>query len=91
MNKIVQPGEFVSICLIEDGARYYPNDIVVVERAKNGLYETTLKRLKRITDDTLVLEPESDDDAFTTLIIKKDSEDAEVRIVAVANGKYAPF
>jgi SOS-response transcriptional repressor LexA len=90
MNKVVQPGEFVAVCLISDGARFYPNDIVVVEKSRGGLYETTLKRLKKLTDDTVVLEPESDDDAFVPLIMKKDG-DEEIRIVAVAVGKYAPF
>ncbi|MER9652460.1 XRE family transcriptional regulator [Mesorhizobium sp. M0152] len=90
MDKVVQPGEFVSICLIEDGARFYTGDIVVVEKSKNGLYETTLKRLTKMTEDTLVLEPESSDPAFTPLIMNKGG-DAEVRIVAVAIGKYAPF
>ena len=90
MNKVVQAGEFVSICLVEDGARFYTNDIVVVEKCRAGLYETTLKRLKRMTEDTLVLEPESTDESFTPLIMKKEG-DEEVRIVAVAIGKYAPF
>lgn len=90
MNKIVGEGEFVAICLIEDGARYYPGDIVVVEKSRNGLFQTTLKRLKRVTADAIVLSPESDDESFTDLIVGKEDDD-EARIVAVAIGKYAPF
>lgn len=90
MSSVVAPGEYVSIVLVEDGATPTLGDIVVVQREKAGLYELTLKRFAKQSGDTIVLEPESEQEGYAPLIINSNGN-GDVQIVAVAIGKYQPF
>jgi len=89
-NKVVRPGEYVAAVFCQDGASPIPGDIVVIEKRNAGLFELTLKRLTHQNADTIVLSPESDDNSYTPLIVNA-AGDENVRIVAVAIGKYQAF
>lgn len=90
MDKVVRDGEYVIVVLCDDGAQYVQGDRVVVERQAHGLYERTLKKIRQLSPERIVLEPESTDDSYTPIEITS-RDDFTVRIIGVALGKYAHF
>lgn len=90
MNRVFPPGQFaVCVDVLESGIQPKNNDIVVVVRRKNGLLETTLKRLKVAPDGSAMLVPESDDPAHQSpVILSIGTEEIEVEVTALVTGRF---
>lgn len=92
MNRIVRDGSYI-VCVswAELGRQPRDNDLVVVERRRDGLVETTLKRI-RLQDQKVVLHPDSDDPRWQTpIILDGGLENDEIAITALVVGKYEAF
>lgn len=92
MNRIVRDGSYI-VCVswAELGRQPRDNDLVVVERRRDGLVETTLKRI-RLQDQKVILHPDSDDPRWQTPIVLDGSlENDEIAITALVVGKYEAF
>lgn len=89
MNKVFNPGAFV-VCVpwAELGRQPREGEIVVVERRRDGMVETTVKRIA-MQNRKLVLMPESTDPRFQSAIELEGSIDRdEIAITALVIGKY---
>lgn len=89
MNKIFNPGTFI-VCIpwAELGRQPQEGNIVVVERRRDGMVETTVKRIS-LQNNKLVLMPESTDPRFQSPIELEGSiERDEIAITALVIGKY---
>lgn len=95
VNKIIRDGDF-AICVpyfeVRDGPR--DRDVVAVERKKNGMYQGTIKRLRRIGKEW-ELHPESHDPKFQdpirlneNLSGDRDDSDTEITIIGLVIGQY---
>jgi SOS-response transcriptional repressor LexA len=63
MDKVAPPGSLLHcVDIVKSGLEIQHGDIVVVERCRHGLYETTVKRVRK-TGDRVQLWPESGDPA----------------------------
>lgn len=92
MNKVVRDGSYI-VCVswAELGRQPRDNDLVVVERRRDGLIETTVKRIK-LQDQKIVLMPDSDDPRWQSpIILEGGLENDEVAITALVIGKYETF
>jgi len=89
MNKVFAPGSFIVCVPWPDlGRDPREGDIVVVERRRNGMVETTVKRLA-LNKRRLVLMPESTDPRFQTPVELDGNEDHdEIAITALVVGRY---
>lgn len=88
MNKVFMPNDYI-VCVAMDGYSRDPEDgdIVVVERRRAGLVETTVKRLKEGK-----LCPESTDAKYQAPIdLSAHEDDTEVAITAIVVGSYRKF
>lgn len=92
MNRLAAEGDFLHVVDIHKGGiAPKEDDVVVVERRRHGFVETTVKRLKRLGKRYL-LQPESDDPQWQEeLAYDTGDEDTEVRVIAIAIGRYTPF
>lgn len=89
MNKQFRPGEYV-VCVAWGGEPIH-NEVVVVERNKNGMFEATIKTIKIISHSRVELWPDSTHPDYQTPYILLDGgdEDAEeISIVAKVIGVY---
>lgn len=89
MNKIFAPGTFI-ICVSwsDVGRQPREGDIVVVERRRDGMVETTVKKIA-VQNRKLVLMPESTDPRFQNPIELEGSlERDEIVITALVVGRY---
>ena len=89
INKRARPGEY-AVC-VEWRGPIQPNDIVVVERRRTGLFEATIKVAKIGPRNTVELWPDSDHAAHQTPIIldPNDARDGEeIAVVAKVLGFY---
>jgi transcriptional regulator with XRE-family HTH domain len=89
MNKVFAPGTFI-VCVAwsEIGRQPREGDIVVVERRRDGMVETTVKRIA-IQSRKLVLMPDSTDPRFQNPIELEGSiERDEIVITALVVGRY---
>jgi SOS-response transcriptional repressor LexA len=89
MNRVVQDGAYI-VCVswADLGRAPRDNDLVVVERRREGLVETTVKRIK-LQDKKVWLMPDSDDPRWQTPIVFDGGlEHDEIVITALVIGKY---
>lgn len=89
INRRARAGEY-AVC-VEWHGPVQPNDIVVVERRRSGLFEATIKVVKFGTDQTVELWPDSDHPAHQGPIAlnPKDAKDGEeISVVAKVLGFY---
>lgn len=89
MNRIVPDGAYI-VCVswAELGRAPRDRDLVVVERRRDGLVETTMKRIQ-IQDKKILLLPDSDDPRWQSPIELDGSlENDEIAITALVIGKY---
>jgi transcriptional regulator with XRE-family HTH domain len=89
MNKVFAAGTFI-VCVPWEqlGRQPRENDIVVVERQRDGMVETTVKRIE-IQNRKLVLMPESTDPRFQSPIELDGSlEHDRIVVTALVVGKY---
>jgi phage repressor protein C with HTH and peptisase S24 domain len=89
MNRVVRDGAYI-VCVswAELGRQPRENDLVVVERRRDGLVETTVKRIKTI-DQQVYLMPDSDDPRWQKPIpLAGGLENDEIVITALVIGKY---
>lgn len=89
MNKIVRDGSYI-VCVqwAQLGRQPRDNDLVVVERRRDGMIETTLKRIQ-IKDRKILLMPESDDPRWQSpIVLDGGLENDEIAITALVVGKY---
>lgn len=92
MNKVFNPGAYI-VCVpwSEIGRPPRENDIVVVERRRDGMVETTVKRVA-VINRKLMLMPESTDPRFQSPIELDGSlERDEIVVTALVVGKYEQF
>lgn len=92
MNRVVQDGMYI-VCASwpELGREPEDGDLVVVERRRAGLIETTLKRV-RIEKGSLVFVPDSTDPRWQEPVrIDHLGDGEEIAIIALAIGKYERF
>lgn len=92
MNRVVRDGAYI-VCVswAELGRAPRDNDLVVVERRRDGLIETTVKRIK-IDNKKVLLLPDSDDPRWQTpLALEGGMENDEIAITALVIGKYETF
>lgn len=89
MNKVFTPGTFIVCVSWSDlGRQPREGDIVVVERRRDGMVETTVKRIA-IQNRKLVLMPDSTDPRFQNPIELEGSlERDEIAITALVVGRY---
>lgn len=94
MNKIIKNGEFI-VCVswreIRRGPRH--DDLVVVERRRDGLVEATVKRVQ-LNGQKLYLMPESTDPRWQTPIelqLDGSLENDEIVVTALVIGRYQPL
>lgn len=89
MNRIVRDGAYI-VCVswAELGRQPRDNELVVVERRRDGLVETTIKRIKNIGQEVFLM-PDSDEPRWQQPI-KLDGglENDEIVITALVIGKY---
>lgn len=89
MNRVVQDGMYI-VCASwpELGREPEDGDLVVVERRRAGLIETTLKRV-RIENGSVVFVPDSTDPRWQEPVrIDHLGDGEEIAIIALAIGKY---
>jgi transcriptional regulator with XRE-family HTH domain len=89
MNKTVRDGAYI-VCVTwaELGRGPRDNDLVVVERRRDGLVETTVKRI-RLENKKVLLLPDSDDPRWQTpLVLEGGLENDEIAVIALVIGKY---
>lgn len=89
MNKVFNPGCFI-VCIPWDQVGRQPRegDIAVVERRRDGMVETTVKRIA-VQNRKLVLMPESTDPRFQNPIELEGSlERDEIVLTALVVGRY---
>lgn len=89
MNKIFAPGTFI-VCAAwaEIGRDPREGDIVVVERRRDGMVETTVKKIS-FQNNKLVLMPESTDPRFQAPIELEGNIDRdEIAITGLVVGRY---
>lgn len=88
INKRAKPGEY-AVC-VEWHGPVQPEDVVIVERRRAGLFEATIKVVKASTNGTLHLSPDSDNPAHKPIVIRetdiKDGE--EIAVVGKVLGYY---
>lgn len=92
MNRVVRDGSYI-VCVswAEIGRDPREGDLVVVERRRAGLVETTVKRIK-FAGGQMVLAPDSDDPKWQNPIPLGTGSDAEeAAITALVVGKYERF
>lgn len=92
MNKLFAPGTFI-VCVpwSELGRDMKDGDIVVVERRRDGMVETTVKRIS-LKNRRVTLVPESTDPRFQSPIELAGNEDRdEIAISALVVGRYEQF
>jgi transcriptional regulator with XRE-family HTH domain len=89
MNKVFAPGTFIVCVSWSDvGRQPREGDIVVVERRRDGMVETTVKRIA-VQNRKLVLMPDSTDPRFQNPIELEGSiERDEIVITALVVGRY---
>ena len=90
INQICPDGGF-AICLLwsELGVEPAPGMFVVAERNRHGLYETTIKQLEGQPGDWRLL-PRSTNPDYKTITFPSDSDDEEVRIIALVRRFVTP-
>ncbi len=83
VNRKARDGDLV-LCLDAWAAprSAMPGDWVVMERERNGLIETTVKRVAEGRDGVYVLRPDSDDPAFQAVFAIGDDDGEVVRVKA---------
>jgi SOS-response transcriptional repressor LexA len=89
MNRVVQDGSYI-VCVswAELGRQPRDGDLVVVERRRDGLIETTIKRIQ-IANRKILLMPDSDDPRWQSPIeLEGGLENDEIAIAALVVGKY---
>lgn len=89
MNKVVRDGVYI-VCVswAELGRDPKENDLVVVERRRAGLIETTMKRIKIVSGKTTLM-PDSDDPKWQApLHLESGVDGEEAAIIALVVGKY---
>jgi transcriptional regulator with XRE-family HTH domain len=89
MNKVFNPGTFI-VCVswADIGRQPREGDIVVVDRRRDGMVETTVKRIA-VQNRKLVLMPDSTDPRFQSPIELEGSlERDEIVITALVVGRY---
>ena len=92
MNRVVQEGSYI-VCVswAELGRQPRDGDLVVVERRRDGLIETTIKRIQ-ISNRKILLMPDSDDPRWQSpLELEGGLENDEIAITALVVGKYQQF
>ncbi len=92
MNKVFPDGQYV-ICIrwADLGRELRDGDIVVVERRRDGMIETTLKRA-RIRGDATEFVPESTDAKHQTpIVLDIHSDHDEIAVTGLAIGRYEPL
>jgi transcriptional regulator with XRE-family HTH domain len=89
MNRIVQDGAYIVCVTWADlGRAPRDNDLVVVERRRDGMVETTVKRIK-LQDKKVWLMPDSHDPRWQTpIVLDGGMENDEIVITALVVGKY---
>jgi transcriptional regulator with XRE-family HTH domain len=92
MNKVFAPGSYiVCVPLADLGREPRDGDIVVVERRRKGMVETTVKRLS-ISRQKVVLLPESTDPRFQTPVeMDGNADHDEIAVTALVVGRYEQF
>lgn len=89
MNRIVQDGAYI-VCVswAQLGRNPRDRDLVVVERRRDGLVETTVKRIT-LQNKKIILLPDSDDPRWQSPIeLEGGLENDEIAITALVIGKY---
>jgi transcriptional regulator with XRE-family HTH domain len=92
MNKLFKPGTFI-VCVPWDelGRPIRHDDVVVVERRRDGMVEHTVKRVAS-RGRSVRLMPESDDPKWQeSLALEPDKDGDEISIKALVVGKYEQF
>lgn len=88
IDRRAKPGEY-AVC-VEWHGPVQPEDVVIVERRRAGLFEATIKVVKPSPKGTLHLSPDSENPAHKPLVIReadlKDGE--EIAIVGKVLGYY---
>jgi len=89
MNRVVHDGAYIVCVTWADlGRAPRDNDLVVVERRRDGMVETTVKRIK-LQDKKIVLMPDSDDPRWQTpIVLDGGLENDQIIITALVVGKY---
>lgn len=88
VNRIASDGAHVHcVDIIKGMVSVRSGDVVVVERRKGDMHETTIKRLVR-ANGSWQLHPESDDPEFQEPTPYDDDADADIEIRAVVIGVY---
>jgi repressor LexA len=92
MNKVFAPGSYiVCVPLADLGREPRDGDIVVVERRRKGMVETTVKRLS-ISRQKVVLLPESTDPRFQAPVeMDGNADHDEIAVTALVVGRYEQF
>lgn len=93
MNRIVEDGEYV-VCLDlrQDGAESRDGDIVVVERTRAGLVETTLKVLRMNAAGQTELWPDSSHPNHQEpIVLESSEEDTQVMIIGRVLASFKPI
>lgn len=89
MNKVFKPGSFI-VCVAwpDVGREPREDDVVVVERRRDGMVETTVKKVT-IRQRKLALMPDSTDPRFQNPIeLEGGLENDEIVITALVVGRY---
>jgi transcriptional regulator with XRE-family HTH domain len=89
MNRVVHDGAYI-VCVswADLGRAPRDGDLVVVERRRDGLVETTIKRIK-LQDQSILLVPDSNDPRWQTpIVLDGGLENDEIVITALVIGKY---
>ena len=92
MNRVVRDGAYI-VCVswADLGRSPRDNDLVVVERRRDGLVETTVKRIK-FENKKVLLAPDSDDPRWQApIVLDGGLESDEIVIAALVVGKYEAF
>lgn len=89
MNKVVQDGAFI-VCVswAEVGRDPKENDLVVVERRRAGLVETTIKRIKIIAGEVSLVPDSTDPRWQSPITLESGTDGEEAAITALVVGKY---
>lgn len=97
MNELFLPGTILDCFQVygADGLVPEPGDIVIVQRCRGDLIETTCKRLERLSDGSYQLRAESTRPEFQEPIAigKPDGDyfgDDEIRIIGIVNAAVTP-
>ena len=92
MNRVVRDGAYI-VCVSwsELGRSPKDKDLVVVDRRRDGLVETTVKRIK-LENKTITLVPDSDDPRWQSpIVLEGGLESDDIVIKALVVGKYEPL